>query len=261
MKGRMNMNRDTVFSFFDLKNLQPYESYVDFLKRIFSFQKSEFHFGVEKFFPSNSVKSKVDETGTFMDFFGDTVVFNLDTDQKRFINEHFINPLYQAAPECLAERLNENTLHMTLHDLNASNTCDTAFLRNMFETEILLSELIRQANFQAQTITMTTTFVFNMVNTSLVLGLLPKTDRDYHKLMTLYSLIERIHSLPYPLTPHITLAYFNHSEFEGDSLYTLQNTVNALNHQQFDIELSTDNLFYQKFISMNDYFNVMSFTK
>lgn len=254
------MNRETIFSFWNSRKFQPQESYADFLSRISSFQKADFSFGVERFFPSDSAKSKVDETSAFRDFFGDTVVFNLNDEQKHFIKEHFIAPLYIAAPECLAEQLNERTLHMTLHDLNASNNCDASFLQKMFETEILLSEVVRQANIQPQTITMTTTFVFNMVNTSLVLGLLPKTDRDHHNLMYLYSLVESVHSLPYPLTPHITLAYFNHSEFTGDSLYTLQNAVNALNHQQFDISLSTDNLFYQKFISMNDYFNIMSFT-
>ncbi|MBQ8300101.1 MAG: ligT like phosphoesterase [Clostridia bacterium] len=256
------MNRETVFSFWNSMKFQPHESYPDFLKRIFSFQKPEFHFGVDKFFPSDSVRSKVDETSTFRNFFGDTVVFNLDDEQKHFIKEHFIAPLYLAAPECLAEQLNEQTLHMTLHDLNASNNCDASFLQKMFDTEILLSEVIRQANIQPQTITMTPTFVFNMVNTSLVLGLLPKTDKDYRNLMYLYSLIESVHSLPYPLTPHITLAYFNHNEFAGDSLYTLQNAVNAVNasiDRQFDICLSTENLYYQKFISMNDYFNIMNF--
>lgn len=254
------MNRETVFSFLRSRNFQPLEGYADFLKRVFAFQHSKFSFGTENFVPSDSVRSKVDENNAFRDFFGDTIVFNLTHEQKQLINEHFIEPLYQVAPHCLAERLQEKTLHMTLHDLNAKNWCDESFLKDMFDTEIILSEIIRQANIQSRTITMTTTFVFNMVNTSLVLGLVPKTDHDHYNLMSLYSLIDSIFPLPYPFTPHITLAYYNHHGFEGEPLRVLQNTVNELNKQRFDIELSTDMLFYQKFISMNDYFNIMSFT-
>ena len=48
-----------------------------------------------------------------------------------------------------------------------------------------------------------------MVNTSLVLCFEPETDEDCQKLMSYYEMFQKVVPLSYPLTPHITLAYFN----------------------------------------------------
>ena len=101
----------------------------------------------------------------------------------------------------------------------------------------------------------------NMVNTSLVLGLRPKYEEDYEKLMHLYSHIDKISPLSYPFTPHITLAYFNREGFGGEELRKIEHVINYLNRASFEIPLSTKRLFYQKFISMNDYFNILPFVK
>lgn len=254
------MERRKFFSDNGFENFEI-ESYEEFSRRIFSFQKSDFSFGVDRFVSSGSVKNKVGFDGKFNRFIGDTVVFDLDDSQKKFIYEYYVNPLYWVAPDCLAEQLKESTFHMTLHDLNASTQDDFMVMKRMFETEISLARVIDESEIKSEKIDMATTCVFNMVNTSLVLGLKPKTYKDYYKLMSLYQLVEGIYQLPYPFTPHITLAYYCRDGFEGKQLEILQNTVNELNCESFDITLSTDRLYYQKFISMNDYFNVMRFVK
>lgn len=98
-----------------------------------------------------------------------------------------------------------------------------------------------------------------MVNTSIVLGLYPADEIEYKKMMKLYQLVDDIKNLPYPLTPHITLAYYNRNGFSKDLVSRLENTVNKLNENIFEIELSTEKLVYQKFTSMNDYKSVFDF--
>lgn len=254
------MNDKTFISGNNTDRSRYYETYEDFLKRIFSFQKPNFSFGTENFVPNNSVKHKVDKDCSFKKFIGDTVVFDLEEPLKKFIQEHYINPLYYVASNCFAEKLGQNTLHMTLHDLNASSPYDNNTTKNMFDTEISLAQKLYRAPVKPQTINMITTCVFNMVNTSLVLGLMPKTKEDYDILMRLYQFVDDIHSLPYPFTPHITLSYFNRNGFSGNVLNNLQQAINRLNYERFEFTLSTDMLYYQKFTSMNDYFHIMRFT-
>jgi len=240
---------------------RPRESYEDFLERIFSFENPNFTFGLEKFEPSGSVVAKVDADGKFSRFVGDTVVFDLEPLQKRFIQTRYIEPLYRVAPECFAEKFHESTLHMTLHDLNSSEYDDYEVLKKMFETEVELAKRLQDVASTPDSIHMVTTCVFNMVNTSLVLGLIPKSDADYHKLMKLYYLVDEVCQLPYPLTPHITLAYYNRYGFEGEKLRAIERTVNEMNGRNHEIVLSTSRLYYQKFVSMNEFFNIMPFTK
>lgn len=243
--------------FFSIDTFCDYESYEKFLERIFSFQRSDFKFGFDKLYPSASVKSKVNENGEFNRFVGDTVVFNLDDAQKRFIKDYYISPLHRVGSDYFAEKLDESMLHMTLHDLNASDREDEKFMADMLETEILLYKIISDIGIKSESIEMETTCVFNMVNTSLVLGMKPKSEEDYHKLMGIYQMVESVLKLPYSFTPHITLAYYNRNGIEGVQLQRLERTINELNREKFDIVLSTDKLYYQKFINMNGYYNIM----
>ena len=237
------------------------ESYDDFLRRIFSFQNPNFTFGVGRFEPSGSVPYKVNADGTFSSFIGDTVVFDLEQSQKHFIKTHYIEPLYSVSWNCFAEKFYESTLHMTLHDLNSSQYNDFAVMQKMFETEVELARRLRDVAHKPDDIHMVTTCVFNMVNTSLVLGLKPKTEEDYGKLMKLYYLVDEVCQLPYPLTPHITLAYYNRYGFEGEQLGEIERVVNEMNRDSFEITLSTGKLYYQKFLNMNEFFNIMPFIR
>lgn len=256
------MNRETFLSVASGVDMQSYESLESFVDRIFSFEKLEFSFGTDVFSPNASVRNKVGDDRSFKTFIGDTVVFELKDEDKKILYDRYVKPFYEEVPECFAEKLREDTLHMTLHDLNATNNVDDVkTLSEIFRTELKVKALIDKLKLSSYTIKMSTTCVFNMVNTSLVLGLVPKEEEDYEKLMYLYSKIEAIHKLPYPFTPHITLAYFNQNTFEGETLKKIECMANYLNKAAYTLELSTDRLFYQKFISMNDYFNILPFVK
>lgn len=255
------MEREKLLSFEFGKNMNAYEGFDGFMHRILSFQRPDFSFGMERFMPNASVQNKVNSDRTFCDFIGDTVVFNLDEGQKKFIFEWYVKSLYEVAPQCFAEKLQESTLHMTLHDLNATNTANYDVLKNMFKTELLVSRLIDELKVEPQRINMVTTCAFNMVNTSMVVGLRPKEEEDYEKLMHLYCHLDQICPLPYALTPHITLAYFNRDGFDGEAMREIERVVNYSNRMTFEVPIYTERLFYQKFVSMNNYFNILPFVK
>jgi 2'-5' RNA ligase len=228
------------------------ESYQVFLNRVSVFEKEIIDLGKSYFRGRPSLAYKIDKSNKIQDFFGDTIVFDLDTDIKRKISQT-IDELYSTSPECFAERLSYETLHMTLHDLsNAPHLDDISD-----DMEKNMTEVIRRAPLvKNMKIKMKTNFIFNMVNTSLVLGLIPINGDEYQKLMELHSLFDTVKRTEYPLTPHITLAYYNINGFDQASAKKLESKVNSLNrHINIEIELDTNKLFYQRFTSMNKYKN------
>lgn len=229
------------------------ESYRDFLNRIDSFEKREPSLGDSYFTVNPSLARKVDENNHFRPFYGDTIVFNLDDITKKKLSG-IVDWLYEAAPECFCERLICDTFHMTLHDL--SNSPDLAAIA----AEVYTNELrvIEKANqIHPCSIQMRSKYVFNMVNTSLVLGLYPADEAEYDKLMALYHMFEEVRQLPYPLTPHVTLAYYNVAGFDAASAQKLERIVRELNDNDMEIQLNVSELYYQKFLSMNEYINVV----
>lgn len=230
------------------------ESYNEFLERINSFEKPEMSLGDGDFTVNPSLKNKVNSNNGLKAFYGDTVVFDLDDTTKEILLE-YRERLYKNAPDCFCEKLVESTFHMTLHDLsNAQNLSDTA--PDCFNNELALLKKLSEKPIGRQTIKMESTCAFNMVNTSLVLGLKPVDNDEYMKLIKLYSYVDEIKSLPYPFTPHITLAYYSHNGFSAEAKRRLENIVNILNKSKLTIEIDTDRLFYQKFTDMNTYINI-----
>ena len=232
------------------------ETYKEFLDRINSFEKSEINLGDEYFKGSGSIALKVDEDNSFRPFYGDTVVFNLDDTTKKIL-ARIIDSINAVAPECFCERLVPNTFHMTLHDLSNSPVLEDVAVE-LFNNELKAVKIAEK--IVNQKIRMKSKYIFNMVNTSLVLGLYPASEEEYNKLMSLYYLFDDVKKLNYPLTPHITLSYYNVNGFSVESARKLESIVKELNatEMEIEIELYTKELFYQKFVSMNDYINIMS---
>lgn len=235
------------------------ETYQEFLARINTFEKRELHYGYRYFMGNPSISLKVDKNNTFRSFYGDTVVFALDDAVKKKLAA-YTDLLYQSASECFCERLVPGTLHVTLHDLsNAPALRDVA--EALFENELrAIAKMEALKKFENYKIKMKSKYIFNMVDVSLVLGLYPASEDEYLRLMELYSVFDDVRKLDYPFTPHITLAYYNINGFPPQTARTLEDTVKRLNHQEeFELELNTDHLYYQKFRSMNDYINIFSF--
>lgn len=234
------------------------ESYDEFLNRIFSYEHKTLDLGSGYFKANDAVNEKVDENNRFKRFYGDTVVFDLDDITKARIAT-LENELYEKAPESFAERLVCGTFHMTLHDLSASTDINNV-APLCFENEIKLLEILKANPASNRVIRMKTRCIFNILNISLALALYPADESEFEKLMQLYYLVDEVRELDYKLTPHITLAYFSRYVFSEESKRNIESVVNRFNEEEHEIELSTDKLYYQKFTSMNDYYNVFSFS-
>ena len=147
----------------------------------------------------------------------------------------YVDLLYQAAPECFCERLVSNTFHVTLHDLSNSPVLQNVAVE-LFENELRVIEKKREIQQQEKVILkMKSKYIFNMVDTSLVLGLYPADEAVYYRLMELYSIFDNVKKLNYPFTPHITLAYYNVNGFSSAAAKSLECAVNQLNNGKFEI--------------------------
>ncbi|MBR6642690.1 MAG: hypothetical protein IKL28_03405 [Lachnospiraceae bacterium] len=234
------------------------ETYREFLDRIQFFEHQKWSFGPGYFKGNPSLVKKVHLDNTFRPFYGDTVVFDLDDTTKERLTK-WLDELYAIVPECFSERLATDTLHMTLHDL--SNSDDFSEVAEEIEMNREQVQSLRNEISKFNTIKMNSKCMFNMVNTSLVLGLYPADETEYKKLMTLYETFNEVKKLPYPLTPHITLAYYNVHGFNETSARKLEELVCHLNcvelENEMEIVLKAEKLYYQHFDSMNHYTNVL----
>lgn len=232
------------------------ESYDAFNQRIKSFALPELNLGSQDdFTPSASLSDKVSPDGEFRPFYGDTVVFDLDAPSKQALNR-IIDRLYAEAPACFSQRLKPESLHLTLLDL-VSGKERLSLVTAMTQHQEALANFAQQGAFATAPIQLISHNIFNMVDTSLVMGFLPKTAQDHQRLMALYQQVDQIHSLPYPLTPHVTLTYFNPQGFGSREIAELTECVNQLNQTSLDLTLVPEKLYYQKFQSMGEFDTVL----
>ena len=231
------------------------ETYREFLDRINTFEKKQPEFGATPFTVNSSLTQKVGIDNKFKPFYGDTVVFDLSNEVKSRLCD-YVNLLYNVAPQCFCERLNTQTFHMTLHDLsNNSTLSDVA--EELLQNEINVTKKVSEfEKLQGVEIRLKCKYVFNMVNTSLVLGLYPIDETHHCLLSQLYSVLDGVKTLSYLLTPHITLAYYNVHGFDAHAAKVLSDTVARINNT-LDFEITVRDLYYQKFASMNEYKNVI----
>lgn len=235
------------------------ENYTQFTERINSFEKPVLDLSEGNFSLNQRVKDKFDKNNNFRQFYGDTTVFDLTPDVKDKLNS-MVDILYSSAGECFAERVKTSTFHITLHDL--SNSCDLSEIgEEMFRNELKLLKFVHSNKISKCKVNFETNYIINMVGTSLVLAVKPKTKEDYDNLMNLYGIVDCVKALPYLLTPHITLAYYNVDGFDSRSAEKLCSAVNELNKEKFDITVSSDNLYYEKFTDMNSYHRIFTLTE
>lgn len=191
---------------------------------------------------------KVDWDGNFLPFYGNTVVFLLDDGVKedlRMLQEQ----LQDAAGWMLSQPLSPDTFHMTLHDLVNGTEKTPDLCQRMEGTEQKAKALQAQwANMPP--LRMKTTWLFNMVNTSIVLGLAPVEEETALRLDTMYTALEAVVPLGYGLTPHITMAYFRPGSYSAAQLQVLRNVLCPI---ELELQLDLSKLVHQRFSDMNHY--------
>lgn len=195
---------------------------------------------------------KVGADGKLSPFFGDTVIYELDAREKAALAE-IQRALYDGCGSMLAEPLDAASFHVTLHDLNSATEpepisaemarCETAV------REILagLPEALRRP------LEVRATAAFSMVNTSVVLGFEPASEADCAALMELYERLQGVVRLNYPLTPHVTLAYYRPGDYGEAGLQILRGALAEVNRELPACELRLAEPVYRRFVDMNHY--------
>ncbi len=179
-------------------------------------------------FPADAaLMRKVGPDGRFAPFSGSTVVIRPQRHDVKIIRlmQSFLGQQLEDRG-ILSEVLPESTFHMTLHDLVSPETCVSApgdregYRREVAESAQKAAELVDRIRASSGDLhfDMVSDRIVPMMSKSIVLLLKPRSEQDYERLMELYRPFDDIMALPYPLTPHITLAYFRPGLIDGDAL-------------------------------------------
>ena len=196
-----------------------------------------------------NLTKKVGIDGEFIPFIGNTVVYDLDNEVKDSLIK-LQNELYTYGCDVLSQRLEPSTFHMTLHDLFNGQLEDDKIREKMVQVAPAVQNILSQWKYH-EPITMKATWMFNMVNTSIVLGLKPADSDSFFRLDEMYCRLEEIVPLGYPLCPHITLAYFRPGQYLPQQIEGLCRSLRAV---QLELTLKAENLRFQNFKHMNCYY-------
>ncbi len=199
-----------------------------------------------------NLRKKVDEAGNLLPYAGNTVVFLLDDDTKEKLRQ-LQDSLYQAAPDMLANPLQMSTFHMTLHDLANGTPGQPELDDYMRYAQEKVSQILPSWK-DASPLRMETTWLFNMVNTSIVLGLKPADEESWRRLDEMYTTLEDVVRLGYALTPHITMGYFLPGTYSSEQV---QRLAAVLRNVELKITLDMKNLVLQNFTDMNHYETIL----
>ncbi len=264
------------------------ETYSEFKDRIESFSRYHKFIEAEEYIPSKEVERKVREDGIFKPFMGDTIIYFLPREVQNYIYETFVMRFYDNSmglSEYLSEPIKPQMLHVTLHDLNASECNDQEVSKMMVDMQFLLKR--RKAMFDniPNKINVKSGYVFNMVGQSIVLSVMPgesdiflhnvvrpldryMTDmtrgeeEEYNKLMKAHTITSYASCIvhKYNYTPHITLSYFRNRKMEKPVIEALNGIANNLNtyENRFCFTLDKDLLYYSIFEDMNSFFPLFS---
>lgn len=200
------------------------------------------------------LREKVGPDGRMLPFFGNTMIYDLPDAVKVQISRMQVL-LHHLCGPCLAEPLSPATLHLTLHDL--LNGVDESALRDGVaatgaQAEALLADMRREI---APPVQLRSVAAFNMVNGSVALGFAPETEADCARIMALHARFQQVVALSYPLTPHVTLAYYRPGSYGRDMVDALAEAFRQINAlPPVRLSLSAERLHYRRFSDMNHYF-------
>lgn len=201
---------------------------------------------------SAGLSLKVGPEGSMAPFGGNTVVFPLPEAVKREI-ARMQDRLYRTCAPVLAEPLTVSSFHITLHDL-LSGKLSQELRARMDAVRDLAAARVRRITETRETVRLHSTALFNMVNTSMVLGFAPADEESCGKLMAYYELLQEAVRLDYPLTPHVTVAYFRPGTVSAEWVKRLQEAVDEVGKwETIAVELPAESVEYQCFSDMNHY--------
>ena len=150
----------------------------------------------------------------------------------------------------LADPLPASSLHMTVHEMAAPG----GDVRESLETAQRITEEIRRV-YAGRRIVLHADRIVNMLSGSLALLLEPEGEEDWNILTDIYRRYDRVVPLPYPLTPHITLAYFRPGMLDGDRLGEAVRYM-QVEGEKLDFAFDMDSLTVQRYTDLTDFRDV-----
>ncbi len=198
------------------------------------------------------LREKVAPDGRFLPFFGNTMIFDLSAGVQLAIARMQLT-LHHRCGLMLAQPLAPSTLHLTLHDL--LNGVDASALAiPVRETGEQARAILRRQKEDTRPIRLTSTAAFNMTCGSVALGFAPDREDDCARLMALHAAYQEVVPLNYPLTPHVTLAYFRPGVYDEGAVARLADALREINAlPPVHLALTTETLHYCRFTDMNTY--------
>ena len=206
------------------------------------------------------LKSKVEDSGKLVPFFGDTTVITMDEETKE-ISTFYQKKIIEAVPEVFAEPLDEKYFHITIHDLS-NGPVETDDLKSRMEKNKLLcreafnklAEYFEKYPEQAVIKVRSTCL---LPHATVSIRFIPETERDYRILFNIYNLLEEVLYLEYWLRLHISLCYFKPFPFTEEQMKLLYKVLEKYNKEMdFSVSMDFRKLAYQRFYDMNDYRDV-----
>ncbi len=223
------------------------ETLHEFHARVDGFQRESLHGALTT---KPLLVEKVAPDGRLRPFYGNTMIFDLPENVQLEIARMQLK-LHHRCSSMLAEPLAPSTLHMTLHDL-LNGVDETALAEPVRQTgaqaKAILAELRRA---DTPPIRLTSTLAFNMTNGSVALGFAPDTEADCAAIMGMHARFQDVAALNYPLTPHVTLAYYRPGTHDTAALAGALREINALG--KVHIAVDANCLHYYRFTDMNTY--------
>lgn len=205
----------------------------------------------EDFCTHGQLVKKVGPDGVLLPYPGNTAVFLLG-EHERGLLAGLREELYAAAGPMLAERLRDESFHMTLHGLE-DGVPGTPGLAERMSAAAALARPILARHRQGPALRMRATRLFNMLHTSVVLCLAPADGDSYARLDAMYLELEEVKRLGYALTPHITMAYYRPGRYSAAQAARL---ASALRPVELELSLAMEDLVLQDFTDMNRYTTV-----
>ena len=195
---------------------------------------------------------KVAQDGTLRPFFGNTMIFDLPQAVQLQIAQWQVT-LHHRCGWMFAQSLAPDTLHMTLHDL-LNGVDEAALAESVRQTGEQAKSILAELRKDVQPIHLTSTLAFNMTNGSVCLGFAPDTEDDCARLMGMHARFQQVVALNYPLTPHVTLAYFKPGIYGPEEVAQLAGALAEINALP-KVHLTVDGecLHYYRFEDMNTY--------
>lgn len=232
-----------------------HETLEEFKNRAYGFESSSIYldnFGC--FRTAEGLRKKADENGKMRKFIGNTTVFLLNDRDFKDRAAYFQQVLYTMCHGMLSEKLADATFHMTLHDF-MNGLPEEAPQEEIKKLGDKIKKLLTEIRKNPFKINLRSTWAFNMVNTSVVLGLEPCTQSDWDILTDIYRKVDEVYRLNYPFTPHVTLAYFKPGTYSGREIEKLRYTLESLSEEKLPVTVTEKDLVYQTFEDMNSYFS------